>query len=255
MPILANELIDTVIDFLHEDRSSLRACALVSKSCLPSARYHLFSVIAINASNFPSFLRLIESASHIGPLVRGLQVFDQCTAGEGSEFMAQNMSRIAPSLQNVIFLKIKFHGWDFRNLETLEQSLVHAFGTKIRHLQLHSQTFRSFSHATDFICHFSNLRHLETFWIWWSLDNDPYTVRRLRTLEPLTVHTGEIAEGKVILLLAWLHIQHPPPKVISATFCVSDLIPHNAIPSTFGKTLQTLYLSKIRRRLRGTCTI
>ena len=61
MPALANELTDTVIDFLHGDRSSLCACALVSKSCLPSARYHLFSDIVVNAFNFPSFHSLIES--------------------------------------------------------------------------------------------------------------------------------------------------------------------------------------------------
>ena len=74
MPALANELIDTVIDFLHGDRSSLCACALVSKSCLPSARYHLFSDIVVNAFNFPSFHSLIESTSHIAPLVQGLTV-------------------------------------------------------------------------------------------------------------------------------------------------------------------------------------
>ena len=72
MPVLANELIDTVIDFLHEDRPSLCAFALVSKSCLPSARYHLFSDIDVNSQNFPSFLSLIESTSQIAPLVPGL---------------------------------------------------------------------------------------------------------------------------------------------------------------------------------------
>ena len=73
MPVLANELTDTVIDFLHEDRPSLCAFALVSKSCLPSARYHLFSDIDVNSQNFPLFLSLIESTSQVAPLVRGLR--------------------------------------------------------------------------------------------------------------------------------------------------------------------------------------
>ena len=75
MPALANEVIDTIIDFLHGDRLSLCACALLaSKSCLPSACYHLFSDIMVNTFNFPLFLSLIESTSHIAPLVQGLTV-------------------------------------------------------------------------------------------------------------------------------------------------------------------------------------
>ena len=159
MPALANELIDTVIDFLHGDWSSLCACALASKSCLPSTHYHLFSDIVVNTFNFPSFLSLVESTSHIAPLVQGLTVRGRDSLSKSPEdvFFAENMSCVAPLLHNMICLKIVGLNWTFRTLETLEHSLVHAFKTKIRHLELQIYRFQSFSDATDFICHFSNL--------------------------------------------------------------------------------------------------
>ena len=93
--------------------------------------------------------------------------------------------------------------------------------------------FRSFSHATDFICHFLNLRHLDLNRITWESDNDPYTVRRLRMLEPLIVH-GKFTPKKATLMLTWLHIQCPPPKLISATFHVFEFNSRSGIPSAFG---------------------
>ena len=44
------ELTDMIIDFLHDDVTSLLACALVSHSWLPSSRLHLFHSYAINDS-------------------------------------------------------------------------------------------------------------------------------------------------------------------------------------------------------------
>ena len=261
MLTLANELIDTVIDFLHGDRSSLYACALASKSCLPSARYHLFSDIEVTAENFPSFLGLVESTSHIAPLVRGFTVRGRSKALSrfidkklADDFLARNMSRVASLLHNVIRLKIARLNWDFRTLKTLEHSLVHAFETKIRHLELQILRFPSFKYATNFICHFSNLRHLDLNWVTWIWDNDPYTAPSLRTLDPLTVRTGEFTQGKVTPMLTWLHIQSPPPKLISATFCVTESISRYVIPSTFGETLQNLRFNG-SRYLEGTCTI
>ena len=105
MPALSNKLIDTVIDFLHGDGLSLCACALVSKSCLPSARYHLFSDIEVTTENFPSFLDLVESTSHIAPLVRGFTIRGRSKSlpvgliigiMPEDDFLAENMSRVAP---------------------------------------------------------------------------------------------------------------------------------------------------------------
>lgn len=265
MPVLPSELIGTVIEFLHGDRSTLCACALASKFCLPSARYHLFSEIEVNAENFPSFLSLIESTSHIAPSVRGLTVYGGAKilgvrgrATPADVFLAQNMSRVAPSLYNVIRLKIASLNWDFSTLETLAHSLA-AFETKVRRLELKILRFRTFGHVTDFICYFSNLRHLDLNSVTWTSDCDPHTVRCLRMPEALTVHTGEFLRGKSAFMLTWLHIQCPPPKLISATFRVTEFDSRHVIPATFGETLQILHISVFRHVSEetsgGTCTV
>ena len=224
------------------------------RTILPSARYHLFSDIEVTAENFPSFLDLVESTSHIAPLVRGFTIrgrSESLPVGliigvmPEDDFLAENMSRVAPLLHNVIRLKIAGLDWDFPTLKTLEHSLVHAFETKIRRLELQIYRFWSFSDATNFICHFSNLRHLDLDWVKWMRDDGPYTAPSLRMLEPLTVHAGEFPQGKVTML-TWLHIQSPLPKLISATFPVAELISPYVIPSTFGETLQNLHFSGFR---------
>lgn len=45
--MLPQELIDNVIDHFHDDRPSLRACALVCRAWLPSCRSHLFHAISL----------------------------------------------------------------------------------------------------------------------------------------------------------------------------------------------------------------
>lgn len=257
MPILAHELIDTVVDFLHGDRPSLCACALAGKSCLASARYHLFSDIELNAQNFISFLSLIESTSHIAPLVRGLVVRGQAkTLGSRRQatpadvFLSQNISIVATSLRNVVRLKLSALDWDLFTLEAVLHSLTHAFEAQIRRLDLHLFKFRSFSEATNFICHFSNLRHLHLNLASWDSYSDPCTVRGLRTLEPLRVHMGEFTRGQSTPVLTWLLLQCPSPKLISATFRVTEFDAHHVIqdvlPSAIGDSLQILHISLFR---------
>ena len=168
----------------------------------------------------------------------------------GSGFFTQNISRVTTSLHNVTRLKIALFNRSIPTLDILDP-LVDAFEAKIRRLELQMFRFRSFSHATDFICHFLNLRHLDLNRITWESDNDPYTVRRLRMLEPLTVH-GKFTQKKATLMLTWLHIQCPPPKLISATFHVFEFNSRYGIPSALGETLQILHISG--SHLGGACT-
>ena len=43
LPKLPAELCDSVVDYLYEDKSALRACALVCKAWVPASTFHLFS--------------------------------------------------------------------------------------------------------------------------------------------------------------------------------------------------------------------
>ncbi|KAK7045002.1 hypothetical protein R3P38DRAFT_2882067 [Favolaschia claudopus] len=44
---LAQELVDTVLDFLHDDRASLFVTALVARKWVPASRFHSFDCVAL----------------------------------------------------------------------------------------------------------------------------------------------------------------------------------------------------------------
>ena len=46
---LPPEIHDLIVDFLHDERSALKACCVVSKSWVPRARHHLFAHIVFHA--------------------------------------------------------------------------------------------------------------------------------------------------------------------------------------------------------------
>ncbi|KAJ7458268.1 hypothetical protein B0H11DRAFT_2061495 [Mycena galericulata] len=45
---IAQELIDTILDFLHDDRASLLSSSLVARKWVPASRHHIFERIVIN---------------------------------------------------------------------------------------------------------------------------------------------------------------------------------------------------------------
>lgn len=74
---LPNETIDAIIDHLHNDKHSLRACSLTCNGWLPSSRHHLFSEIRLTPSNVHEFRRMLDSSSHdIASIVRCLELYE-----------------------------------------------------------------------------------------------------------------------------------------------------------------------------------
>jgi len=62
VPQLALELIEAIIDHLHDDAQSLCRCALVSRTWVARTRSHLFDgKIALNVWNHGRFISLLES--------------------------------------------------------------------------------------------------------------------------------------------------------------------------------------------------
>ncbi|KAJ7323068.1 hypothetical protein DFH08DRAFT_969693 [Mycena albidolilacea] len=71
---LPQELVDTIVDILHDDTPSLRACCLAARPFGISARKHIFKKIEILSSSDASqrFYELLCSSPHIAPLVEDL---------------------------------------------------------------------------------------------------------------------------------------------------------------------------------------
>jgi hypothetical protein len=70
---LPPELIDWVIDSLHDDRATLKTCALVCRSWVPTSRHHLSSYLVISTETRQDLIAILCSTScMIGPAVREL---------------------------------------------------------------------------------------------------------------------------------------------------------------------------------------
>ncbi|KAJ7306742.1 hypothetical protein DFH08DRAFT_513541 [Mycena albidolilacea] len=71
---LPQELVDTILDILHDDIPSLKSCSLAARTFVISARKHIFKKIEILSSSDASqrFYELLCSSPHIAPLVEDL---------------------------------------------------------------------------------------------------------------------------------------------------------------------------------------
>lgn len=163
--IFAQELVDFMIDFLHDDELTLGACALVCKQFIPSSRFHLFNTVLLRPHRAESFSDLLNSAHvtflhhlHSVKIDEEIQVFvepddhhwDDCP----SEFWLSVFDKLPP-LRTVKTLSLGAIKLD----KDCYSSLITAFGN-ITHLMLLSKRFDSRSDAMELLSGFPSMQTL-----------------------------------------------------------------------------------------------
>ncbi|KAH9915107.1 uncharacterized protein B0H18DRAFT_1042552 [Fomitopsis serialis] len=124
---LPPELTDRIIDYLHKDTHSLRACALACRTWLPAARYHRFRVITVENSGggkFTTFEKLLASSPAIGLIVETLRI----------SFSTYKRLSALPSLPAVSLLAL--HDIDFDQLAMSDVATVGAKLPALRRLAI-----------------------------------------------------------------------------------------------------------------------
>lgn len=76
---LPQELLDIVIDNFRGDRTSLRACTLVTPSWLSRSRYNLFDTVQAGESRYRDFLLFLATHPHIACCIRDLSLNGEIT--------------------------------------------------------------------------------------------------------------------------------------------------------------------------------
>jgi hypothetical protein len=74
-PHLPPEIIDRIIDHLHDNQADLRTCARVCRAWLTSSRFHLFYSISINSGPWRRMYRAVQRSPDIALHVRELRLF------------------------------------------------------------------------------------------------------------------------------------------------------------------------------------
>ena len=72
--VLPNELMDRVIDHLHDDQKTLSACALVCSSWLPAVRSHRFRHVRVWPRTLAAFHTLLQASPDLPLYVANLRI-------------------------------------------------------------------------------------------------------------------------------------------------------------------------------------
>lgn len=152
-PRLPPELAHEIIEYLWDDRSTLKACALTCSSFVASTQRQLFSSVVLElqpadetlsnaGATCANFKRVVEQSPHVAGYVRGLEInnlesISDCTAESGAY---QTLLFCLAPLRNLRALKLRCHhgrldpeGW---------RTFVHGttLHTLLEALQLHNIT-------------------------------------------------------------------------------------------------------------------
>lgn len=191
---LPPELVDIIIDHLHNDKRSLAACSLVCKEWRSSARYHLFANITLKPTEAkdPDFL---TSAPKVVPFIRHLHLDYRSLGFPG--FWGQTFPALV-GFDSIKSLALTFSSWNPMDLEA-RSALVTQFPNIVR-LQLNRLLANQFSELADFICSFNRLETLVADAPEWAVVDSPPTALRL----PRNLHALALGSCEKDVVLGWL---------------------------------------------------
>ena len=182
-PYLPQELVDHIIDHLHDDRLTLNNCSLVSRAWLPTSRLHLFAKVSLTVSPTntlaPTELckrlhRLLSATPSLIPNIRELDICEglagQPQTGPHGAIRSTTWvttERTFPQLLKLLthLQRVEFSGQSTLHWATLPPSLQgalrHVFGLPfLTYIRLKSWSFTSFGDLADLLACCQNLKGL-----------------------------------------------------------------------------------------------
>ena len=131
-PNIPLELIDFILDFLLYDLSSLKSCALVTRSRLPSLRRRLFHTKSIDPhTDYDGLMAVLQTSPGVADSVRCLKLLAPDYASRSGTIAAQDavgMANLCVMFSNVKSLQLSNFNFQRMNDEVLRKflaSLVH----------------------------------------------------------------------------------------------------------------------------------
>ena len=251
-PHLPPELLDHVVDLLYDAQDALEACCLVSKSCIPRTRKHLFSHIVFDTTQKLQSWKTTFRDPSTSPAsyarflyVKLPQVITDADAEEGGWIS---------TFSKVVHLEI---GISRPDIDEPDSSLIpfHGFSPDLQSLRV---TFTDFlpSYISDFIHSFPLLQDIAvTARYAFSSSNDFHTrLARIQPSGPLTF-TGtlklslELGMGPIASPLLSLPNGLRFRNLRLTRNCEEDVRLATALVERCASTLETL---KIKRKFSGT---
>ncbi|KAI0717195.1 hypothetical protein C8T65DRAFT_572226 [Cerioporus squamosus] len=118
--MLPQEILDHILDFLHEDVQTLGACALASRVFLQTSRYHRFNGLALRDKRASQFATLLSRSPTLGWSIKSLRFTSTSISAFGAEacilqclpaladlsVMGTALRTVAPHASNLTTLRI-----------------------------------------------------------------------------------------------------------------------------------------------------
>jgi hypothetical protein len=230
---LSPELIDIIIDNLHNDKRSLSACCLTSKQWVPSCRFHLFSKITVTPHRISSVLHFLESHSHsIASLVRNLVVddFSEWGLNEDPEdgtrlcFPADKLRRVFLLLRSVEHLHI-------HNCYHVIKSNMFSVLTNVRELVMEDIRLTSLQHTLSFVYAFPKLETLSIIGrsTWGDRSSPPYRYKTRPGQPSFSLRKLDLNDSHLSSISQWLLGLDPVPPIFSLSLYVVVDAPQSSI--------------------------
>ena len=152
VPHLPPEIVDDIIELLHDDRNTLHRCCLVSKSWIPRARRYIFNKITLNSLSLKAWIKSFpdpeKSPAHYARSLvlvgHGMQI-----EGTGESGWIQSFINVASfAVYSIEDAKLKF----FHNLSPAVKSLCVSGSAPV-------------SNILALACSFPFLRDLEVLYV------------------------------------------------------------------------------------------
>ncbi|RDB29950.1 hypothetical protein Hypma_013913 [Hypsizygus marmoreus] len=249
------ENIDVIIDHLHADPATLRACSLVSRGWVSSSRYHLFSSVTLDNWNGPSFLALLQSPSgpDIGALVQHLSLHTE----KALDWFIKSIPVLSSHLQPTA---LTFDISNYTDPDDFEDDDEYEYGyrenrRRVRkdasvflncfptvttlHLSIYCDTFLE---AAELISSFRSLKKLSLGLLWTQESDTAISPRHL--VLPGSIEALSIPSDGESHFIRWLlcHTNPPHPSKLTLDFHVAQAEPVAACLRELGGSLETLSL-------------
>ncbi|PBK70254.1 hypothetical protein ARMSODRAFT_1036418 [Armillaria solidipes] len=198
MSVLPQELVEVIVDFLKDDKQSLRSCLLSARCFVERARIHLFRDVIISS---PQRLTVLFALFGLSPslpaMIRTMNFIGQSFIAPADWIFIDNASQpVFQSLLNVEKVVIE-HVRISRLTEILSPSYIFPSQTLIRHLTLDNVIMENGDDLFTLLYNFPSLKYLNFGFVFF---RNPYSTMatfpsppqelRLETLELQLLNHG-----------------------------------------------------------------
>ena len=200
-----SELFDVVIDFLHNDLKTLRACSLVSRAWVASSRLHIFRNVTIHhctrkgtsSSDCHRLFDIVSNSAGISSFVKHLQTHGDLATGHGvdPEPCFPPLLRILASLRTLHILPAPTQNSTVVVTNAAVESIKSVVSMSLEELEVRACTL---PYATDVLRILHSCRHLKALHLLdISFQSDPTCITEFFADEQWI--TRRKAEGSVSL--------------------------------------------------------